>query len=173
MNDYLTIHRKFLMPRITRYLIISCLAIIASGCTTLQYANMEKPVVTLVSMELAGLTWAEQRFDIGLRIVNPNDLELPITGLNYDLRLNGLKLGSGGSDGDLRIPALGEKVVQIKLTTAAWVWFRQYRQLRQSEGGVSLDNLKYQINGKVFLEGLAVKSLPFEKVGDIALTGKN
>ena len=160
------------MPKITQYLIIACLALIASGCATLKVANMEKPDVKLVSMQLAEVNWAEQRFDIMVRITNPNDFDLPITSLTYNIRLNGLKLGDGSSTGDLRIPALGEKLVQLKLSTAAWVWFRQYGKMRESGGDLTLENMKYQVTGKVFLEGLAVKSLPFVKEGNIALGGR-
>ena len=148
---------------------------LTAGCATLgqynQYTNMDKPGVSLVNIQLAESTLLEQRFVIDLRLTNPNNFALPVSGLSYDLQLNGMKFATGGSSGDLALPALGEKLVSVTLSTSAFDWYKQYRQMRK-QGGAALDSMKYQLKGKLFVDGLAIKSIPFTKDGDIGLSGK-
>lgn len=162
------------MKRVSLWLALACVALVATGCATIsQYANMQQPDVKLVSMQLGESSFVEQRFDIQLRVTNPNNFDLPVTGLSYDMWLNGIKFGKGVSTGDLRVPALGEKLVVLKLSTSAFDWFKQFRTMKGGVGDATLDKMKYQVKGKVFLKGLPIKSLPFVREGDVGLRGRS
>lgn len=50
----------------------------------------------------------EQRFKVGLRVLNPNSVALPVKGLSYSLKLNGYKVVSGATGDIPELPAYGD-----------------------------------------------------------------
>ena len=144
--------------------------LLLTACASLSgLASLQKPGVTLVNLQMAESTWLEQRFAVDLRVSNPNNVELPISGLNYDLALNGNKLATGGSNEDLTIPALGERVIRLTVSTSTLDWIKQLRDYRRlAERGEKLD-LNYALTGKLFLRDSIVNSLPFARSGVVEL----
>lgn len=60
----------------------------------------------------------EQRLRVSLRIRNPNDYELQVTGVDVRLEFNGKRLARGLSNKEFTVPRLGEPVV-IRATCLA------------------------------------------------------
>ena len=88
-----------------------------SGCANFN-PNFEMPNVKLVSLTPMKSQGLEQRFDIGLRITNPNAINLSLVGVQYDIELDGYKLISGVSSGLPTIPAYGEHVIQVQASVS-------------------------------------------------------
>jgi len=59
----------------------------------------------------------EQRFLVGLRIVNPNRGAIDIAGLSYGVTVQGQKLVSGVSSNIPRVPGYGETEVTLEAAT--------------------------------------------------------
>lgn len=132
------------------------------ACSTLGGFS-QKPEVSLAGLELVELGFFEQRFVIKLRIQNPNDVDLPINGLVFDVELNGLSFAKGLSDKAVIIPRMGEALLEVTATSNLGSVLKQMRELQK--GGH--DGVDYRMSGRLALEGIG--SIPFERRGDLQL----
>ncbi|RDK03857.1 LEA type 2 family protein [Paraburkholderia lacunae] len=67
----------------------------------------------------------EMRFNVKLRVQNPNESAVAYTGVSLDLELNGKLFASGVSDQSGTVPRFGETVVDVPLTVPAFAAVRQ------------------------------------------------
>jgi LEA14-like dessication related protein len=65
-----------------------------SGCTTLS-SGYDEPTVELVSFKALPASGFEQNFEIGLKLTNPNDFELPFNVISCALSVAGETLARG------------------------------------------------------------------------------
>ncbi len=87
-----------------------------SGCANF-YMGREQPEIHLTSIQPLPREGLEQRFLIGLNIVNPDRRNLNISGLSYSLLLNGRKVASGVSGKMTPIPGFSESKVRLQAST--------------------------------------------------------
>lgn len=99
-----------------RRLILLGLASMLAACTTL-LGVPEKPKVALADIVLEDLGLFEQRFQLALRVSNPNDTDLTIDGLDFKLELNGKAFASGESREPVILPRKGDVLVKLKVKT--------------------------------------------------------
>lgn len=138
-----------------------CLAVLLTGCAALR-PPLEAPHVTLTDLRLLDMTLFEQRYGVKIRVQNPNPIELPITGTNFRLDVNDNELGRGVSNQKVTVPAYGEAVMEIQLTSNL---ARIIDQLRSVESGKGT-SLHYRLVGWVSLANRTGK-LPFDYRGEI------
>ncbi len=81
------------------------------GCALL--APGQKPEVHLVNVQPGSQEGFEQRFVITLLVLNPTSSELKISGLSYNLKLQGEKLISGAAGGMNPIPPYGQSTIKV------------------------------------------------------------
>lgn len=82
-----------------------------SGCALL--TPSQKPEVHLVNVQPGSHEGLQQNFDITLQVINPTSSELKISGLSYNLKLQGQKLISGVAGGMRPIPAYGQSTIKV------------------------------------------------------------
>lgn len=123
----------------------------------------QKPEISLAGVELVDFGLFEQRFKLGLRIQNPNDVALPIRGLSFDVELNGQHFAKGVSDQAVTVPRFGEAVLAVTATSNLGNVLRQLNELQKS----GRQRADYRISGR--LELASVGSIPFERKGDVAM----
>lgn len=51
--------------------------------------NYEEPCVELVSLKVLPANGFEQNFEIGLKLTNPNNFDIPLNGISYQLSVAG------------------------------------------------------------------------------------
>jgi LEA14-like dessication related protein len=134
------------------------------GCTLLRMQSAEPPRVSITSMTLTDLSLFEQRFAVGLRLQNPNEFPLPITGFDYALALNDEPFATGVSDQSVTVPALGEAEVVVHVTSNLLDTLDQFRRWQQNPPEV----LDYALTGRLSLADVPVR-LPFEYTGEVDL----
>jgi len=123
----------------------------------------QKPEISLAGLDLLELGLFEQRFAFRLRIRNPNDVALPISGLTFAVDLNGQPFASGLSDKAVTVPRFGEAVLDVTATSNLGSVLRQLRELQK--GG--RERVDYRLSGRVMVDGLG--ALPFERKGEIEM----
>ncbi len=116
----------------------------------------ESPEVLLVNIVPLDTTMFEHRLKVDLRVRNPNDYDLEVTGLDFTLHLNDQRLARGLTNQSLTIPRLGEAVLSVETTTSILDVVRQFLNFRQNQ------DLTYQMNGVVHVQG---SRLPFDNTG--------
>ncbi|MEE9287677.1 MAG: LEA type 2 family protein, partial [Gammaproteobacteria bacterium] len=76
-------------------LIFASLALV--GCASIP-SELEPPRLTLKNVELLNATLFEQQYLLTLRLQNPNDFDLDIKGMSFDLEINDEEFASGVSN---------------------------------------------------------------------------
>lgn len=116
-------------------------------------------VTNLVPVESAPF---EQRVRVDLRVLNPNLETLHVTGIDFELDVNGTRLARGLGSSDVTVPALGESTLSVVASTTVIDLVRQILRF-QPEGSYS-----YEVRGRLFLGGAFGGTLPFQRSGTIA-----
>lgn len=107
----------------------------------------------------------EQRYRLQLRIQNPNDVDLPIAGMDFQLYLNDEEFANGVSDQTVTLPAFGEQIIDVRVTSSISGVIEQLQLFGRTE----LQTFSYRLSGHVKLLHRAIK-YPFEYRGEIDLT---
>jgi len=96
-------------------------------------------------------------------VQNPNDVELPVRGISYEVLLAGESFASGESERDFLVPALGETEFNLDVTANAAA------AVLRILGDRSGRNPEYRLLGKVHLSSGLLRSIPFEHKGELKL----
>ena len=139
------------------------LALVAGCAATGDLAN--PPRVSLAGLRLGEVGLMEQRYAARLRIQNPNDASLSVRGMEYTIYLNDRKFADGVSDRRFSVPAYGEKLIEVNLTSTVLRVFEQFKNLSNGESQV----FRYRIAGSLSLAGLR-SSIPFSHEDAIDLS---
>jgi LEA14-like dessication related protein len=140
-------------------LLVLALAVLLAACAT---AIRQPPAVTLAGVDLESIGLFEQRYVVQLRVTNPNDTDIPVEGLSFDVELNGLHFATGVSNAAVTVPRLGEALLEVKATSNLASFLRQLHDLREDGRG----GLDYRIKGSLRVAGYG--ALPFERQGELA-----
>jgi LEA14-like dessication related protein len=141
------------------------------GCAALA-PQLESPELSLLGIQMLSTDMFAQKFRVRVKVENPNDLELPVRGLDYKIILMGDSFADGESTDRFVLPAQGEAEFDMVVTTN---FVSSLGRLISRVGGGKLENLDYEITGQVLLDKGFVKKIPFSHQGqvDIArVTGK-
>lgn len=133
-----------------------------SGCAS-WFVKGEIPDVLVANITLLDSTPFEQRLKIDLRVRNPNDYELQVTGMDIRLDLNGKRLARGLGNQTFTVPRLSDSVVSIETTTSTLDVVRQVLGLQKVQA------LSYEISGVLHLKD---GRLPFENSGVLVDKGE-
>lgn len=122
----------------------------------------KKPEISLLSVDLAEIGLTEQRFVLRLSAHNPNDMELSIKALDFDVELNDQPLAKAKGRNPFSIPPRGETLVTIDAVSDMAVVLKQLRAARKK----NTERASYRVFGSVQLDGLG--SIPFERRGTLS-----
>lgn len=139
-----------------RFLIVLA-ALGLSGCS-LFVPKLEKPTLSVVSVQMLKSDLMHQELKVRMRVQNPNDRELPIKGLAYALDVDGQEFAHGMSGDSFVVPALGE--AEFDMSVSASMASLLVKVL--SQGGNQVD---YRITGKIALSAGLLRSIPFDEHG--------
>ncbi|MFT5852070.1 MAG: LEA14-like dessication related protein [Colwellia sp.] len=118
-----------------------------SGCATMN-PGYEDPSVELVSFKALPVNGFEQNFEIGLKLINPNNFELPFNGISYQLSVAGETLAHGVAANIPTAKAYGESRFVVPVSTNLIGGFRVIRALMDSKG----QNISYQLKAKLDID---------------------
>ena len=150
--------------RCLRLAIFPLIMILAlTGCAYLGQ-KPEPPMVRLAGIQMSEMNLFEQRYQLRLRVQNPNDFALPIDGLHCTLYINEREFATGVSDERVMIPRYSEGVITVDVVSDLRRVFEQLRDAGKAKPGL----VSYRLSGKVALTGHGAK-LPFENSGEFDL----
>ncbi len=146
---------------------LALFAVLLWGCAGagLGSRDLEPPEVTLADISFRGAGLLEQRLGLVLRLRNPNNVDLPLDGLNVRLEIGGEPFATGLSNENVTIPALTEETVTVEAVSATADLVNQLRAV------TGFEDLEYTIAGTAFLRGEDRRQLPFEREGTVRLGG--
>ena len=142
--------------------LLPAMVLFVTACATVP-SDIEPPKITIANIAPKDVAIFEQRFDVQLRIQNPNDQELGINGLRFDLELNDKEFGNGMSGQQVKVPRFGSEVVNVEVITSPGSFLRQIQDLNTSGAG----KLRYGLKGVAFVESPSRFKLPFDEKGEV------
>ena len=149
-----------MMKRLCTILLAACLA----GCAGIG-TKLVTPHVSFVGLKPLEANLFEQRLEVRLRVQNPNDLQLPVKGLNVDVELAGEPFAHGISAREFTVPANGEAEFDMIVTAnAATALIRILGSDRKTR-----EEIPYRLTGKLSTRLGLIHSIPFEETGTLPI----
>lgn len=143
-----------------RILVAALAATLLGGCAAL---TTHPPEVTLAGIDIVEMGLLEQRFAMKLRLQNPNDAGITITGLSFQVEVNGQTFAKGVSSQNVTVPRFGEAMLDVDAVSNLASVLRQISEM--SKGG--REGIDYRIHGRLATGTFG--SVPFESRGELRL----
>ena len=141
------------------------LALICSGCETLQGFNFSKPTAQITGIQFgdASLNSAQLLFDV--EINNPYAVSLPLTNLDYNLSSGAETFLKGDAKLQSSIPANSKKTVSLPVNVN---YLELFKSLKNIKPGTIIP-YKAGVGLSVDTPGLGPMTLPLKKEGNLSL----
>lgn len=137
------------------------------GCVAPQ--KVQAPSIALQDVKLLNAEGFTQRLQVELLVSNPNDFDIPLTGLKFSMQMNGLDFAEGLSNQRVDIPRLGRAVVPVEVTVSVLAVMKQLQAIQMKKG------VDYRVAGTVYLDHVLLPSVDFDRQGkvDFNIDGRN
>jgi LEA14-like dessication related protein len=132
------------MPLFKQYSILLLMVMVLTSCATIS-PNFEKPQVSITSFTIAPETKGIPVFDIGLRVINPNNSALPLVGMSYSVEVEGNRILTGAEPNLPKIGAYETADFTIQATPDLLGGARLLQYLITNKS----DSLNYLFNAKL------------------------
>lgn len=150
-----------------QFLCIAVALFFLSGCATMNL-KFEDPSVELVSFKMLPVKGFEQNFEIGLKLTNPNNFALPLSGISYQLSVAGDTLAHGVANNIPTADAYGESRFVVPVSTSLLGGIKVIRTLMDSQG----QDISYQLKATLDIDIPFVPKLTVIENGIIPLAQK-
>ncbi len=127
------------------FLILFCLWVcLGAGCTSLR-PDFETPSVVITSFKPLTSQGLTPRFEIGMRVVNPNATQLSLRGISYKVFLHDYEVVAGAANELPIVPAYGESEFKVIATLGLIEGIRFVNELLRNTSG----QVDYRIQTKL------------------------
>lgn len=148
-------------PKAISRFVAASLMILLAGCAGVA---LDRPLqIQLVDVAPHDITLLEQRMRISIRIRNPNNQPVALSGLRFTLTLNKVRLLEAVSNKAVEVPRLGEVVTSVLASTTTFALIRQVLVIDPDKP------IEYRLEGVLFLRGMLGSEAPFINEGRIDL----
>jgi LEA14-like dessication related protein len=137
--------------------------LILAGCSSLG-PKLEAPQLEITGVQMLSTDMFAQKFKVRVKVENPNQIELPVRGLEYQILLMGDSFAEGQSNDVFVLPAGGEAEFDMLVTTN---FVSSFGRLLSRVGGGKLEDIDYEIAGKVFVDKGVLRKIPFNHRGTV------
>ena len=145
------------------FLILLCLWVfLGTGCTSLR-PDFDSPSVGVTSFKPLTSQGLIPRFEIGMRVVNPNATELNLRGMSYKIFLNDYEVVEGAANELPVVPAYGEAEFKVIATVGLIEGIRFVNNLLQNASG----QVSYRLQTKLDIGAMA-PAIRIEKTGSFS-----
>ena len=148
---------------LTRRLALLAIAMLLAACAGLT-GRIENPRVTVTSLRVLPAEGVEQRVEVGLRLLNPNDFDLDAKGMVISLGINDVPLLNGATADVPRVPAYGEAEAKLVLSINLMSGLRLVSRLMQRPD----EPLQYRLEARLDLRSPMWKRLTLMEQGEIS-----
>lgn len=116
-----------------------------AGCTHVTRETIP-PKVKLVGVELQEVQLFEQRYQLTLRLQNPNEYSIKVRGLDFNVDLNGEPFAQGVANDTVTLPGFGETTAKVAVSANILTLMQQLSENK--------NNISYLIHGKIKLDNI-------------------
>ena len=154
------------MPRFWLRATFVALLVTLASCSTMG-PKLVAPQVSLVGIQIMSADMFAQQFMVRVKVENPNDLEIAVSGLEYEIFLMGDSFAEGVSESSFVLPAKGEAEFDMIVKTN---FVSSLGRLVSRTSGGKLEDVPYQVTGKLVLEKGIMRTFPFSRAGTVNFT---
>lgn len=154
-----------MLPRPQILWLLVCLTLL-SACSLFN-PKLERPTVTVASVQLRAGNLLEQTLTVKLHIENPNDRALSVRGLHAEVTLYGDTIAIGDSEREFSVPALGQTDFDMAIRTNLMLALAKIGDRANRHE----DNLNYELNGEAKVDFGLTRTLRFHYDGSLSLKG--
>ncbi len=152
------------LPRLTPVALLCFFwLVLLTGCASI-IPQLDPPKVSIESFTSLPSPGGAPRFEIKLRVANPNKQTLDIAGISYSVELLGREVISGVTNDVPTIEGYSEEIVTLE----AGLQLFQLLRLLSDLGGTQADALDYRFSAKIDFNGF-VPTQRIEETGEITL----
>ena len=155
-----------MVPSFLRAAFLVVVATLLAGCATMG-AKLESPTVSVLNVQVLSTDMFAQKFRVRVKVENPNNLELKVKGIEYEILLMGDGFAEGNSSDQFLLPAKGEAEFDMVVTTN---FVSSLGRLISRKGGGKLEDVDYEIVGQIFVDKGMIKKIPFNHKGVVDFT---
>lgn len=137
--------------------------LLLAACAALP-TNLRTPDVSFVSLRAVEASLFEQRLEVRMKVHNPNDVALPVNGLDIDVELADEPFARGVSAREFVVPAGGEAEFDMLVTANA-----ASALLKIAGSGDRSEAIPYTLKGKLSTKVGLLRTVPFEESGTISV----
>jgi Late embryogenesis abundant protein len=133
-----------------------------AGCSTMR-PGFVSPTVNITSFKPLPSEGIAPKFEMSLRVVNPNATQLSLRGMSYTLALNNFAVVDGAANALPVVPAYGEAEFKVVATVGVFEGIRFVSDLLQHSKG----QVAYTLKAKLDV-GAMLPAINIEKTGSYA-----
>jgi LEA14-like dessication related protein len=138
-------------------------ALVVAACSALP-TNLATPEVSFVSLRSVEASLVEQRLEVRMKVRNPNDIDLPVNGLDVDMELADEPFARGVSAREFVVPAGGEAEFDMIVTANAATAL-----LKIANMDFESESIGYRVKGKLSTKLGLLRTIPFEESGTVPI----
>lgn len=155
--------RMFNMKIIPFSLLALCLNLF-SACANIPPIGLKSPSLSFSELSIKDISFSDIKFQVVVKADNPNDVDIPLSNLKFDLNLLGQAFATGqGASNNLTLARKVSSDVPINFTIPTVQLIDTVRKLKLSD----LSALSYQLKGSANWGESTVFSIPFERNGNV------
>ena len=145
-----------------KILVLLALCALIAGCASLA-PHLKAPDLQVVGLTYMGGDSQHQQLRVRIQVTNPNDRQIDVRAIDYQVALAGRHFADGSSDEPFKVPALGQSEFNLNVNAdvAALV----------SVVGAHLSDtsLDYELTGTLHLAEGMLRNIPFKNHGKLPL----
>ena len=153
------------MHRLTLRALLLALIVTLTAC--MGGPKLQTPQLSLLGIQIMAADMFAQQFKVRVKVENPNDLEVAVKGIEYEIFLMGDNFAEGTTDQSFVLPAKGEAEFDMTVKTN---FVSSLGRLVSRMGGGKLEDVQYTITGKLLLEKGMMRTIPFSRSGMVDFT---
>jgi LEA14-like dessication related protein len=141
--------------------ILALLGALLAALALTSCSQIEEPVVTMTGVDFNGISTEGLSFDLLVDVQNPNGFGADISGLEYEVRIDGIEVAAGKQLEAVTVPAGATVEVGVPFTI---VWSGMDKGLKKLLDG---KRHEWNLNGSVRLnKGALSRTFPFSEKGE-------
>jgi LEA14-like dessication related protein len=160
--------------KFTGTIILRCLAIAAlvlmtqgSGCSYIPPMNLKSPELAFSDLSISDISLEKVKFVVTVAAQNPNDVDIPLSNMKFDLNLMETSVATGAALKDVSLPKKGSADVPIEFTVGTSQLLGLLKQVNFRD----LGKLSYSLKGSAQWNN-GPFNIPFERKGDLSMLKK-
>jgi LEA14-like dessication related protein len=143
------------------------LVMVTTGCSYIPPMNLKSPEIAFSDLSISDIGLDKVKFVVTVAAQNPNDVDIPLSNIKFDLNLMETSVATGAALKDVSLPKKGSAEVPIEFTVGT----NQLLGLLKQVNFRDLGKLSYSLKGSAQWNN-GPFNIPFERKGDLSMLKK-